>query len=598
MDAQGLRASRVSEGQPKVWRIADKEAGDRDADKGYIPILQPGLLEPCAMKGARTVLRGGGRGDTSSLPDEHKLWRSDPTGYHVVNVLLHLANTLLLWHLMQRMAVSGAWVVATVFGVHPLHVESVAWVIERKDVLSGLFYLAAALLWMRFIEKPQARYYVGSMALYAAALLSKSIAVTLPAALLIYHWWKRGRVISADLLTLVPFGVIGLIITVGDLSFYQSMGRISFDYSLTERTLIAARVLWFYAGKLLWPSELVVVYPRWDIRVADPLAWGYLIAAIALAVALWHLRHQIGRGPLAGALFFAVTLSPVLGFVDHSYMQFAFVADRFQYLAGIGVMAVVIGAVTCGVEHLSDLSQKGARVVAAVVIVVLGLQTWQQASIWQDNETFWRHVIAHNPQATNAHLNLGVALSKQERYDEALEMARIAVQQDPNSYKAHNNVGIALIGLERFKQAEAHLRRVVELNPKYTQGHFNLGENLFKQKRYEEAIVSLHVTLKQDPNHIIARTLLVGALNGLALQQMKQERYADALESFQEIVALDPDDAKAQGNIGLMLFVLGSYDEALKSLDLALEIDPTLEYLRAHRKTVIDTRRRNVKTLK
>ena len=227
---------------------------------------------------------------------EHKLWGFDPTGYHIVNVLLHWANTLLLWHLLRRLVVPGAWVVAAVFAVHPLHVESVAWVIERKDVLSGLFYLASVLAWMRFVERPRPRYYVESLVLYAAGLLSKSSVVTLPVALLIWHWWQQGRVTSTDLLRLVPFFAVGLVITVGDLSFYWSETTTSFDYSLTERTLIAARALWFYVGKLLWPSELAVIYLLWDVRVADPLAWGYLIAAVALAVVLWHFRPQLGRG--------------------------------------------------------------------------------------------------------------------------------------------------------------------------------------------------------------------------------------------------------------------------------------------------------------
>ena len=205
---------------------------------------------------------------------EHKLWGFDPTGYHIVNVLLHLVNVLLLWHLLRRLAVPGAWVVAAVFAVHPLHVESVAWIIERKDVLSGLFYLAAMLAWMRFVERPTLRRYTCSLALYTAALLSKSIAITLPAAFLIWHWWKQGRVTSMDLLRLVPFGVVGIVITVGDLSFYQSREVLSLGYSFTERILIAARALWFYAGKLLWPSELAVIYPLWDIRVSDLLAWG------------------------------------------------------------------------------------------------------------------------------------------------------------------------------------------------------------------------------------------------------------------------------------------------------------------------------------
>ena len=292
---------------------------------------------------------------------KHKLWGFNPAGYHIVNVLLHGANTLLVWHLLRRLAVPGAWVVAAVFAVHPLHVESVAWIIERKDVLSGLFYLAAALAWTRFVEQPRPQRYAWALGLYAAGLLSKSIAITLPAALLLGHWWKQGRVTSTDLLRLVPFCAVGLAITVGDLSFYRAVDAKALgdlDYSLTERTLIAARALWFYAGKLLWPSNLAVIYPLWNIRVADPLAWGYLIAAIALAVALWHFRRVLGRGPLAGTLFFAVTLSPVLGFVNYGYMQYALVADRFQYLAGIGVMAVVIGATTAGVRHTCQAGGK------------------------------------------------------------------------------------------------------------------------------------------------------------------------------------------------------------------------------------------------
>ena len=430
---------------------------------------------------------------------EHKLWGFDPTGYHIVNVLLHLANTLLVWHLMRRLAVSGAWVVAAVFAVHPLHVESVAWVIERKDVLSGLFYLAAALAWMLFVEQPRRGRYTGALVLYTVGLLSKSIVVTLPAALLIWHWWKQGRVTSTDLLRLVPFCVVGLVITVGDLSFSRSVAPVSFDYSLTERTLIAAHVLWFYAGKLLWPSGLAVIYPRWDIRVADPLAWGYLIAAVALAVALWHFRSRLGRGPLAGALFFAVTLSPVLGFVDYTYMKYAFVADRYQYLAGIGVIVVVIGSAAYGVRPLSALWRKVIWAGAVAALVVLGMLTWRQASIWRDNETLNRHVIALNPQALSAHLNLSAALYKQGRYEEALEPARIAVAQDPDYALTHVNLGATLYALGHLEKAEPHLRRATVLDPQSSDNHFNLGITLAMLGHYDEALQCFDQALALDP---------------------------------------------------------------------------------------------------
>ena len=269
---------------------------------------------------------------------EHKIWGLAPAGYHVVNVLLHLLNSLLVWRLLLRLAVPGAWVAAAVFAAHPLHVESVAWIIERKDVLSGLFYLTAVLVWLRFLEQRRPWRYGLALLLFAAGLLSKSIVVTLPVALLIVQWWKDGQITLRDLQRVAPFFLVALLITAVDLYSYASR-HVSLDYSLPERMLIAARALWFYAGKLAWPTDLAVIYPRWDISLGDPWAWLYLAGATALAATLWFMRHRVGRGPLAGALFFAVTLSPVLGFVYHDYMEYSVVADRFQYLAGIGVIS-------------------------------------------------------------------------------------------------------------------------------------------------------------------------------------------------------------------------------------------------------------------
>ena len=498
---------------------------------------------------------------------EHKLWGFAPAGYHIVNVLLHLANTLLVWHLLRRLAVPGAWVVAAVFAVHPLHVESVAWVIERKDVLSGLFYFAAVLAWMRFVEQPRRGRYAGALALYVAGLLSKSIVVTLPVALLIWHWWKQGRVTSTDLLRLVPFCAVGLVITVGDLSFSRSVEPLSLGYSLTERTLIAARALWFYAGKLLWPSELAVIYPLWDIRVADPLAWGYLIAAVALALALWYFRQRLGRGPLAGALFFAVTLLPVLGFVDYGYMEYAFVADRFQYLAGIGFMAVVIGAASYSVCLLPSMWQKGALGAAAVVIVVMGLLTWQQASIWRNKETLWRHVVTLNPQARNAHLSLSKALYRQERYAEALEAARVAVEQRPDYYNTHATLGAILNALGRFEEAETHLRRAITLHLQGWYAHLHLGDALYKQSRYEEALAATRVAVEQRPNYYKTHADL-----GLVLSALG--RFEEAETYLRRALVLNPQAQDAHLHLGDALYKQGRYEEALAATRVAIEQAP------------------------
>ena len=163
---------------------------------------------------------------------EHKLWEFNPLGYHAVNLLLHFANTALLWRLLLRLRVPGAWFAAAVFAVHPLHTESVAWIISRKDLLSALLYLSAFFMWVRFVELPRIRPYVAALLLFAAALLCKSVAITLPAALLIWQWWKEGRVAAGYFLRVVPFFLVGLVVGGFDIWFYKAHTALSFDYSV------------------------------------------------------------------------------------------------------------------------------------------------------------------------------------------------------------------------------------------------------------------------------------------------------------------------------------------------------------------------------
>ncbi len=476
---------------------------------------------------------------------EHKLWGFDPTGYHVVNILLHLVNTLLLWRLIARLNVPGAWIVAAVFAVHPLHVESVAWVIERKDMLSGMFYLAAFSAYIRFVAERRSRRYLLALALFALGLLCKSIVVTLPAALLIYHGWQRGRVIGADLIRLSPFFALGLIAAVADVSFAASREPLALGYSMLERVLIAARALWFYAGKLLWPVDLAVIYPHWEVNAADPWAWGYVITAFAVVAALYGFRHRIGRGPLSGVLFFAVTLSPVLGFVDFGYMQFSFVADRYQYLAGIGLLVVLISTATYGVGRLPEGWRKGAAGVAVVALVAMGILTYRQAGIYRDGVTFFNHIIAHNPTAREAHRNLGEALTKQGRWEEALAAFRVAVEQNPNEAREHSNVGAALIMTGRRDEAEEPFRRALKLDPR---------------SKY--------------------------ALQNFAALEVKRQRYGEALDLYRRLVAVTPRNPSAHHGVGTALYYLGRLDESLAALERALALDPMREDIRTNRDEV------------
>ncbi len=485
---------------------------------------------------------------------DHRLWGFAPAGFHAVNLLLHFANVLLLWRLLLRMAVPGAWMIAALFAVHPVHVEAVAWVIGRKDLLAMLFYLSAGRAWLRFLDEPhpsrQYTCYGLALALFAAGLLCKSIGVTLPVALLICQWWRHGHVTWVDLRRVAPFFAVGLGIAAADLSYYrEDVAAWITRYSPVERVLLAAHALWFYLGKLLWPTGLAVIYPHWEVTVADPLALGYVAAAVAVAAALWFLRHRIGRGPLAGVLFFAVTLSPVLGFVNYGYMQFSFVADRYQYLAGIGPLAVIVGAAAWGLTKLPEIVGKVALCLVLGVLVLLGTLSWRQAGIYRDEITFFNHVISYNPTAWNAHLNLGKALFESGRREEGLAAIRTELTLRPDSFKAHYSAGLMFLHLDRLDESEKHMRRAFELNPRYPDTILNLG--------------GLH---------------------------LKRGEYEEALALYRRAVEMTADNAAAWSNMGIALYSLDRADEALQSFDRALALDPTLEVARTNREAVLASR--------
>ena len=515
---------------------------------------------------------------------EHKLWGLAPLGYHVVNLLLHTGVVLLLWRLLRRLEVPGAWFAAAVFAVHPLHVESVAWIIGRKDILATVFYLAAVLAYIRFTEMPRGGRrggpYLLAMALFVLGLLSKSIAITLPVALLLWHWWRHGRVTMADCSRTLPFFLVGLGIGLADYAYSTSLEPVAFGYTPLERGLIAARALAFYVGKLLWPAGLTGVYPHWEPGIGDLLAWGCAVGFAAVVAVLWCCRRQFGRGPLAGVLFFAVALSPVLGFVDFGYMQFSFVADRYQYLAGIGLIAVVAGAAgrACQLSlgalpaHRTRPARLAIGAAGAAILAVAGLLTWNQTGLYRDSVTFFTHVIAHNPQAHDAYFNLGVYLQAEGRYAEAQAAYKTALEQRPDNAGALVNIGFMLSKQGHYEEAVARYREVLRLNPQHQIANENLagvlvktGTLLLNQGRHEEAVARYREVLRLNPQHQIA-------LRNLAEVLMVQSRYAAGLASAQQVIVHYPDDAKAHHLAGFGLFHLNRKAEALRYYDRALAL--------------------------
>ena len=465
---------------------------------------------------------------------EHKLWGLAPLGYHLVNVLLHLANALLAWRLLALLAVPGAWAAAAVFAVHPLHVESVAWIVERKDLLSTLFYFCAALVWIR----PGGPRIVLSAVLLTAALLSKSMPVTFPAALLIWYWWREKWPSLREWAGLALLFAISLSITLADLAFYASREPLSLDYSFIERVQIASHALWFYAGKLLWPTNLAVIYPHWEIGAANAAAWLYVIAAVAAAALLWFGRRRIGRAPAAAMGFFAVTLSPSLGFIDYGYMQYSFAADRFQYLAGLGFIALVTGAgARFAARH--DLLAKAAPAVLAAALAAFGVLAWNHAGIYRDGIVFFEHVIAHNPAARDAHANLGAEYMNAGRNEEGLEVTLIATEQRPEYAGAFLNLGLAYMRLDRLPESEAAVRRALELDPDYRDARQNLGEVLRRRGEYEAAETQYREALRIEPGH-------APAFAGLGQSLFQLERYAEAVAAIDSAIESGLEPFRAQ----------------------------------------------------
>ena len=505
---------------------------------------------------------------------EHKVWGFRAAGYHAVNLLLHAANVLLVWRLLLRLRVPGAWLAAAVFAVHPIHVESVAWIIERKDLLSGLFYLLTVHVWLRHVDAPTAGRLSLCLCLFAVALLSKSIAVTLPAALLLLQWWRTGRVTWRDAGMLAPFFALALGIAVADLIFYRGRDEYLFDYSLVERALIAGRAVWAYVGQLAWPAELPVIYARWEVAADDPMGWLALGALGGLLALLWGLRHRIGRGALVAVCFFLLTIAPVLGFVDFSFMRIAFVADRFAYLASIGPIALAVGAAMRWPGRWS----RGLGSAACVGLVgVLATLTWWQAEVYKNDLSLARHTVAVNPDQYFAQLRLAHQLVAAGEGEQALAAARRAVRlaqggRGVDLRAVHRAVGSALLAQDRPLEAERELRRALASGPpgRHNDIRVQLAESLVRRGCHAAGLRAFDEVLEDDPASDIAYLGKGRALLEAGQWDLAAEAFRRALP-----VVRDPTAEPAIHRLlGQTLHKLDRLDDAAAHLDRALEIYP------------------------
>ena len=501
---------------------------------------------------------------------QHRLWGDATLGYHVVNVLLHVAAALMAGSILRRLAVPGAWLAAAIFALHPVHVESVAWIAELKNTLSTVFYLGAAMLYLRFDETRRKGLYGAALGVYGLALLSKTVTATLPGAMLVVFWWRRGRLsLRRDVLPLVPFAVIGaaagLFTARWELEFNRTVGP-EFGFTLVERVLIAGRAIWFHLGKLFWPSGLAFIYPRWHI---DATAWWqflFPVGVVALAAVFWTMRGW-SRGPLAGLLFFAGSLFPVLGFFNLYTFRYSLVANHYQYLASLGIIALTSAGLARLLGRLRLWGRPGGYAACALLLAALSGLTWAQSRQFSSAETLYRTTIRLNPGCWLAYNNLGNILLTQGKPGEAMEAFRQALEHKPDLATAHNGLGTALVNQGDVAGGIESYRRATELDPRYAEAFNNLGVALGRARRYEEAIATYRQCLAIDPARATAHYNLANALARL-------DRLAEAELHYREAIRINPDMAFGHYHLGILLLSQGRHDEALGPLDAAFRLKP------------------------
>jgi protein O-mannosyl-transferase len=504
---------------------------------------------------------------------ERAIWGLHAAGFHWVNIALHAANVLLVWRLLLRLRVPGAWLAAAFFALHPVQVESVAWITERKNVLMGLFFLLALIWWTRFLDaadKGRRKFYLLALVSCALALFSKTTACTLPAALFLILWLRKQRIDARRVAQIAPF--VFLSIAMGLVTIWWERYHIGtrgelFGLGPLERLIIATRAIWFYLGKLLWPANLAFSYPLWKASPGNPLNYVWLGALAALGAVIYFARRYAGRSLETALVFFVATLSPVLGFIMLYTFRYSFVADHYQYLACIGPFALAAAGLTSGCKIWARENLFLAPVVSAALLFPLGLLTWRQCAMYASPESLWRATIAVNADSWMAENNLAIVLERTGRTDEAMAHLQRALTIDPDNIETRNNLGNAFLRIGRVDEAFVHLQKALELEPNRAAVQYNFGHALLQIGRAEEAIGHLQRALEIEPGNIAARSDLGGAL-------LRLGRIDESLGQLQKALQLDPNYSPAHANLANTLLQMGRTDEALSHLQKILSLDP------------------------
>lgn len=530
----------------------------------------------------------------STLWIEWRLWGLNPVGYHATNLVFHCAEVLLLWGILRRLRLPGAWLAALLFAVHPLNVETVAWVTQRKNLAAMLFFLLSIRFFLETgLASPspplesrgadgsvpaRGRWYWLSLLAFVLAMLSKGSVAPLPLVLLGLIAWHR-RPSLRDLSRLAPFFAAAAALAAVDV-WTQRLASLEVVRSagFVERLLGAGAVVWFYLYKALWPAKLIFVYPQWRIVASNFIWWLPLAAAVGLTCVLWRARRTWGRPALYAWGYFCVMLTPVLGFTDVYFMKYSLVADHYAHLSLIGVVSWVAAVATLAWQRVAPAVKSRWRIpvaaVAAAAVLALGSATWLQTQLYRDARTLYQATVDANPESWMAQNNLGVELAKiPGRMPSALTHYEQALRLKPDYAEAHYNLGIALDAENRPQDAIAQVEEALRLGLEMEEVHARLGTLFNKAGRFPEAVSEYEAAVQLKPDGAKGHLDL-----GLALAAAGQG--SQAIAEYESALRLDPHFAEAAFYLGISFAQSNRVPEAIASYERALAIRP--EYEVAH----------------
>jgi tetratricopeptide (TPR) repeat protein len=476
---------------------------------------------------------------------EWRIWGNDTLGYHLLNVVLHLLSVFLLWRLFYKMGLRFAWLGALIFTVHPVLVESVAWIAELKNTLSLPFFLLAMMAWIDFDAQRKTRDYLLALGLFILALLSKPTMIMFPFIILLYAWWKRGRIDWRDLRASAAFFAASLAMGIATVWFLnRTAGEQSVVLGgLMSRLACAGLCIAFYFSKCVLPIDLMAIYPQWKLDPPSPLQFLPWLVLGAVLYFLWTRRAGWGRHVLLGLGFFLINLAPFLGLNAGSYMNYTWVMDHIVYIPIIGLIALAIAGLDQAGTQLAATPRRAGTALIAVAIALLAWSSHGYAKIYVSLESLWGYNVRANPAAALPHNDLAFALNDRGDIPDAIDQLRLAVRLDPRYGDARHNLGVLLLNTGQTDEALTEFQAALQLSPNVAERHYNVGQALQQAGRYTEAMDQFQQAIVLDPND-------VQAYNDLAIDLAAERRYPEAIQVLQSAVQIAPDDAESQQNLG------------------------------------------------